>query len=84
MMWPSVFEVLSYRRDVYKLVCEVIARAPDEAIANITMDSPYWALPMAMEHERIHIETSRCVAWGKTYNTSMDTNCSGPLLVSHG
>eukprot|EP00904_Undaria_pinnatifida_P002064 jgi/Undpi1/11859/HiC_scaffold_4.g01558.m1 len=58
MMWPSVFEVLSYRRDVYKLVCEVIARAPDEAIANITMDSPYWALPMAMEHERIHIETS--------------------------
>ncbi|CAM9906017.1 unnamed protein product, partial [Laminaria digitata] len=58
MMWPSVFDVQAYRRDVYNLVCEVIARAPEDAIANMTMDSPYWALPMSMEHERIHIETS--------------------------
>ena len=60
MMWPSVFDVHAYRRDVYNLVCEVIARAPADAISNMNMDSPYWALPMSMEHERIHIETSRC------------------------
>lgn len=60
MTWPSVWEVHAYRCQVYNLVCEVIASAPDHAIANIGMDSPYWALPMAFEHERIHIETSRC------------------------
>ena len=60
MIWPSVLDVHAYRRDVYNVMCEVIARAPDDAISNMTMDSPYWALPMAMEHERIHIETSRC------------------------
>lgn len=59
MKWPSVEEVHAYRHDVYHLVSKVIASAPDEAIANITMDSPFWALPMAFEHERIHIETSR-------------------------
>ena len=60
MVWPPVCDVLAYRRDVYNLVCEVIASAPNDAISNMTMDSPYWALPMAMEHERIHVETSRC------------------------
>lgn len=59
MKWPSVWEVHAYRREVYKLVCDVIAAAPDEVFENIDMNSPYWALPMAIEHERIHIETSR-------------------------
>lgn len=54
-----MWEVHAYRCDVYNLVCEVIASAPEDAISNITMDSSYWALPMAFEHERIHIETSR-------------------------
>lgn len=46
---------------MYKLVCDVIAAAPDEVFVDIDMKSPYWALPMAIEHERIHIETSRQV-----------------------
>lgn len=61
MSWPSVKEVHAYRLEVYNLVSEVITSAPDEAISNITVDSPYWALPMSFEHERIHIETSRWV-----------------------
>lgn len=61
MQWPTVQEVHAYRCDVYNLVSEVIATAPDHAISNITMDSPYWALPMSFEHELIHVETSRFV-----------------------
>lgn len=59
IIWPSVQEVHDYRCDVYNLVSEIIASAPEDAISNITMDNPYWALPMAFEHERIHVETSR-------------------------
>lgn len=58
MEWPTVAEVHAYREEVYRLVTSVIQTAPDAAISSIGMDSPYWALPMAMEHERIHIETS--------------------------
>eukprot|EP00903_Cladosiphon_okamuranus_P011249 g10612.t2 len=58
MEWPTVAEVHSYREEVYRLVTSVIQTAPDGAIASIDMSSPYWALPMSMEHERIHIETS--------------------------
>lgn len=58
MEWPSVAEVHAYREQVYKLITSVIQTAPEAAISNITMDSPYWALPMGMEHERIHLETS--------------------------
>ncbi|CAM9194965.1 unnamed protein product, partial [Hapterophycus canaliculatus] len=58
MEWPTIGEVHAYRKEVYDLVSSVIQTAPDSAISNIDMSSPYWALPMAMEHERIHIETS--------------------------
>ncbi|CAM9235555.1 unnamed protein product [Scytosiphon promiscuus] len=58
MEWPTIAEVHAYRKEVYDLVSSVIQAAPDSAISNIDMGSPYWALPMAMEHERIHIETS--------------------------
>lgn len=59
MTWPTVWEVHAYRSEVYDIVAEVIASAPGDILSNITMDSKYWALPMAFEHERIHIETSR-------------------------
>lgn len=58
MEWPTVAEVHAYREEVYRLVTSVVQTAPDSAIASIDMSSPYWALPMSMEHERIHIETS--------------------------
>ncbi|KAG5188808.1 hypothetical protein JKP88DRAFT_267490 [Tribonema minus] len=56
--WPSVASVHAYRAEVYRKVKDVILSASDSDLRNITQDSPYWALPMSMEHERIHIETS--------------------------
>ncbi|CAN0523720.1 unnamed protein product, partial [Ectocarpus sp. 8 AP-2014] len=58
MEWPTLQEVHAYRRQVYRVVSSVIQAAPEDEISNIGADSPYWALPMAMEHERIHVETS--------------------------
>ncbi|XP_077981461.1 uncharacterized protein LOC144436526 isoform X2 [Glandiceps talaboti] len=54
--WPSVQEVVDYRREVKNLMMKVIEDTPLEL--PITMESPWWALFMGMEHERIHIETS--------------------------
>lgn len=56
-VWPSLKDVRSYRKQVYRLVKDIIQTHPslDEPI---TMDSPTWALAMAFEHERIHMETS--------------------------
>jgi 5-histidylcysteine sulfoxide synthase/putative 4-mercaptohistidine N1-methyltranferase len=56
-VWPSLDEVREYRSQVYKLVKGVIQTHPD-LDEPITMDKPTWALAMAFEHERIHLETS--------------------------
>ncbi|MEQ8956064.1 MAG: 5-histidylcysteine sulfoxide synthase, partial [Gammaproteobacteria bacterium] len=55
--WPPLAEVREYRHQVYELVHELIRTHPilDEPV---TMDRPSWALVMAFEHERIHLETS--------------------------
>ncbi|CAM9128118.1 unnamed protein product [Sphacelaria rigidula] len=95
MSWPSVEEVHAYRSDVYNLVSKVIASAPEDALSHITVDSPYWALPMSFEHERIHIETSSVLirelpleyvshpaTWPKTHpvSTSSPDCCDESLL----
>ncbi len=56
-IWPELSEVRAYRRKVYNLVKDVIQNhfAFDQPI---TMDKSSWALAMAFEHERIHLETS--------------------------
>lgn len=54
--WPCVEEVVEYRRNVRNIILKLIADTPLEL--PITMDSPWWALVMGMEHERIHLETS--------------------------
>lgn len=58
--WPSIDQLIAYRRQVYELVASVIES--HEGIADghrpITMNDPLWALFMGFEHERIHIETS--------------------------
>ncbi|CAN0497152.1 unnamed protein product, partial [Discosporangium mesarthrocarpum] len=56
-VWPEVDAVRAYRRQVYELVHNLIKTHPkfDKPIA---MDQPGWALVMAFEHERIHLETS--------------------------
>lgn len=55
--WPTVDEVHAYRKQVHDMVCDVI----DEhmpAPTRITMDDRLWSVPMAIEHEKIHLETS--------------------------
>lgn len=64
MVWPTVAEVLAYRRAVYKTVSEVIATHPSLEDAcgtrpvTVGWDHPMWSLFMGFEHERIHLETS--------------------------
>ncbi|MGD1705044.1 5-histidylcysteine sulfoxide synthase [Dapis sp. BLCC M229] len=60
MDWPSVREVVEYRRSAYKIVRELIETLPalEDGHPPIAMENPAWALFLAFEHERIHIETS--------------------------
>lgn len=58
MNWPSVAEVTDYRRKAYNVISNLIQSMPEEEVQNIDMKSPYWALVMGFEHERIHLETS--------------------------
>ncbi|MCA9516715.1 MAG: 5-histidylcysteine sulfoxide synthase [Myxococcales bacterium] len=54
--WPAPADVWAYRRRVRAAVEHVIATTP--LPATLTWDHPAWAIPMAVEHERIHLETS--------------------------
>jgi 5-histidylcysteine sulfoxide synthase len=60
MAWPSLHEVREFRKAVYNLVSAVISGLSDEELSRgpVSMKSPLWALFMAFEHERIHLETS--------------------------
>lgn len=54
--WPLLSSVVEYRRNVRNLVLKVIHDTPLDL--PITMESPWWAILMGIEHERIHLETS--------------------------
>jgi len=54
--WASVEEVKAYRDDVRVLVNNLIDTLP--LTLPIDWKSPFWAILMGCEHERIHIETS--------------------------
>ncbi len=54
--WPTVAEVRDYRRRVRAAVEALIGRLP--LVLPIGWDSPWWAILMGVEHERIHLETS--------------------------
>lgn len=64
MEWPSVNDVHAYRKIIYSLVLEIIKTHPDldfkdrSSKKSFYQNSPWWALWMAMEHEKIHLETS--------------------------
>ena len=49
---------MSRLSQVYRAVSGLISSLSDEQCAGITPQSDLWALVLAMEHERIHIETS--------------------------
>ncbi|CAH2031100.1 5-histidylcysteine sulfoxide synthase [Trichlorobacter ammonificans] len=54
--WPSPGEVQAYRDQVRSRVDELIRTLP--LTLPITWESPWWAIMMGIEHERIHLETS--------------------------
>ncbi len=54
--WPTVAEVADYRRRVRAVVTRVIRESP--LALPIGWKDPFWAVPMGIEHERIHLETS--------------------------
>ncbi len=54
--WPTVEEVNRYRERVFEVVTDVINRIDEDEI--IDRESPFWALLMGIEHDRIHFETS--------------------------
>ena len=58
--WPPLEEVRAYRQQVYDRVKHLIEThsAFDWKKNPVTQQSPAWALVMAFEHERIHLETS--------------------------
>lgn len=55
--WPAIPEVRKYRDRVRAFVDDLISNLP-APIGGITWDSPWWAIVMGIEHERIHLETS--------------------------
>ncbi len=54
--WPTRQEVKAYRDQVRALVDGLIRSLP--LTLPITWESPFWAILMGIEHERIHLETS--------------------------
>lgn len=54
--WPAVEEVMVYRRAMRAKVDDLISSLP--LTLPITWESPWWAIVMGVEHERIHLETS--------------------------
>ena len=54
--WPTPQEVKAYRDQVRALIDDLITTLPINL--PITWESPWWAIMMGIEHERIHLETS--------------------------
>lgn len=54
-LWPPKAAVQAYREKAHRLILNMIDQMPE---GDITWDSPYWSLPMGLEHDRIHFETS--------------------------
>lgn len=54
--WPTPQEVKQYRDQVRETVDRLITSLP--LTLPIGWDSPWWAIMMGIEHERIHLETS--------------------------
>ena len=54
--WPTVAEVRAYRAKVKEAVDGVIRHTP--FALPIGWNDPFWVVLMAIEHERIHLETS--------------------------
>ncbi|EGD81071.1 generic methyltransferase [Salpingoeca rosetta] len=58
MRWPTVDEVKAYRQEVYNTVVDIIENHPAFETIDQLEASPFWAVVMGTEHEKIHLETS--------------------------
>lgn len=61
MHWPKVSAVHGYRKIVYDMIVNLIKTHPDldlDKKSTLKSASPWWAMWMGMEHEKIHFETS--------------------------
>jgi 5-histidylcysteine sulfoxide synthase len=54
--WPQYEKVGEFRSAVHDVVMEILKS--DNLPEKIDWDNPYWSILMAIEHERIHFETS--------------------------
>jgi len=54
--WPTIPELREYRQKVRQVLDRLIRTLP--LTLPITWESPFWAILMGIEHERIHLETS--------------------------
>nr|CAB3260957.1 uncharacterized protein LOC100176451 [Phallusia mammillata] len=54
--WPPLKDVVEYRRKVRQKIRDIILH--NDVEFPVTQDSPWWAMWMGLEHERIHLETS--------------------------
>jgi len=54
--WPRIPEIRTYREQVKAKILELIETMP--LSMPISWESPFWAIMMGIEHERIHLETS--------------------------
>ncbi len=54
--WPRIAEIRVYREQVKAKILELIDTLP--LSMPISLESPFWAIMMGIEHERIHLETS--------------------------
>jgi 5-histidylcysteine sulfoxide synthase len=59
MVWPTLNETMAYKNKAYKVVADLIDTHPSlDGTQLIDWNHPMWALVMAFEHDRIHLETS--------------------------
>ena len=54
--WPRISEIRAYRDAVKEKILFLIDTLP--LSLPISWESPFWAIMMCIEHERIHLETS--------------------------
>lgn len=57
--WPTVSEVKAYRQGVRETVDILIRTIP--LSLPMTWNTPFWAIMMGIEHQRIHLETSSVI-----------------------
>jgi len=72
LAWPKEEDVWHYRHQVFEVISELIEK---NRVHHITPEDPLWALFMAIEHDRIHFETSSVLI--RQYPTSFLTKPKG-------